>query len=362
MATLAANLVKNCLRIRSSDSVSIFFYPHTLELAEDIATECFRAGADAILVAYTDKFYESYMKMLPIENLKEPSVYCRALTDHSTAQFWIGALHDPSVFRRISPERMAATSEGETKSHYVPPAERKTRSLFVELGLVTRPRAKTYGFSYPAWERTIREASAVPAGKLRIDGRKLAGILETGDRVRIKANGGTDLEFSIRGRRAYVYDGVVDDEDIAAGALDAGIPAGNVNVSPIETSANGTIVFNVSQPWAGRLIRQMRWTFDDGKVTSFSGDANSLLLKKEWELSGGDRDRIGTFSIGLNPRAKYGFLSNGIVRGAVSIGIGGNDAEGGTNKPGFNHMQAVQNATVELDGKPLVRAGKLVAI
>jgi len=57
-----------------------------------------------------------------------------------------------------------------------------------------------------------------------------------------------------------------------------------------------------------------------------------------------------------------GFLSDPIVRGAVSIAIGGNEDEGGTNKPGFFHAQTLADATVELDGTPIVRKGKLVAL
>lgn len=360
MSKLAANLVNNCLRIGSSDNVSIFFYPHTTELAEDIATECFRVGADAALIAYTDRFYETYMKLLPVESLRRPSVYCRGLTELSTAQFWVGSAYDPAVYRRVPPEKLAAANEGETAAHYKPSRERKVRSLFLELGLVTRPRAKRYGFSFPTWARVVREASAVPADKLRADGKKVAAILGTADTIRITANGGTDLEFAVGGRPAFVHDGVVDDDDIAAGSLDASIPAGNVSISPIETSANGTVSFNVPQPWAGRLIRKLEWRFTDGKVTSFTGDANTLALRKEWEASSGDKDRIGSFSIGLNPKAKFGFLSNVLVRGAVSVAIGGNEYEGGTNKLGYYFGQSLRGATVEVDGKPVVRDGRLL--
>jgi len=63
----------------------------------------------------------------------------------------------------------------------------------------------------------------------------------------------------------------------------------------------------------------------------------------------------------VNPRAKFGFLQNDIVRGAVLIGAGGNQFSGGPNKSSFSHAQTVSRATVEVDGKPLVRGGKLVA-
>src|SRR3972149_3359087 len=167
MAKLAANLVRACLRIRPDDNVTIFFYPHTTALAEDIAEECFRIGADVNLSAYTDRFYESYMRILSADSLRKPSVFCRALSEVSTAEFWLGGGYDPAGVRRVPP-------------------------------------------------------------------------------------GETALEFSIRGRRPFVFDGVVDDEDIAAGALDAQIPAGNVAIAPLEDSANGVVAFDLPQAWAGR--------------------------------------------------------------------------------------------------------------
>ena len=77
-------------------------------------------------------------------------------------------------------------------------------------------------------------------------------------------------------------------------------------------------------------------------------------------MSTGDRDRIASFTIGTNPKASLGFLQNPIVRGAVSIGVGGNQFVGGPNKSAFGFESTVRAATVEADGKPIVRDGKLL--
>ncbi len=45
-----------------------------------------------------------------------------------------------------------------------------------------------------------------------------------------------------------------------------------------------------------------------------------------------DKDRIATLGIGLNPKAKYGFMMDNIVEGAVTIAIGDNESLGGKNK------------------------------
>ena len=360
MTKLAANLVRSCLRITPDDNVTIFYYPHMQTLTEDIAEECFKIGADVNLSAYTDRFYESYMRLLSVESLKQPSVFCRALTEVSTAEFWLAGLYDPSIFRKFSPEKSAAAEEGENAAHFPIARDRKVRTLSVSMAQVTRPRAKTYGFSFPRWQKMIAAASAVTAAKLSADGRRLASLLLTSEHVHITDGGGTDLEFSIRGRRPLVFDGVVDDEDIAAGALDAVIPAGTVAVAPLEDSANGVVSFDVPQAYSGRSIKKLRWEFSDGRITSWSGDKSSEVLQKAWENGAGAKDRIGGLSIGLNPRAELGFIQNPIVRGAVSILTGGNEDLGGANGFAFGYQQTLGAANLTLDGKPIVKAGKLL--
>lgn len=359
MSKLAENAVKNCLRIRPDDNVTVWCYPHTVPLAEELAIECFKVGADVLLNLYTDEYQAAYMTHLSVESLRKPSAFCRGLSELSTANFWVGALYDPSIFRRFSADKMAANDEAETEAHK-PMRERKVRSLSIGLALVTRPRAKTYGFNFPAWERMVRTASAVPSKVLTASGHRLSGILGTSDTLHIHDDRGTDLTVSIKGRRPNIYDGVVKDEDIAAGVLEATIPSGSVGVFPVETSAEGTVAFDVPQAWAGRTIRKLRWEFRNGRLTSFEGDAAALVLRKQYELATGDKDRIASVSIGLNPKAKLGFLQNNISRGAVSVGVGTNESGGGMNKSSFGFESTLSAATVEADGKTIVRDGKLL--
>jgi leucyl aminopeptidase (aminopeptidase T) len=171
------------------------------------------------------------------------------------------------------------------------------------------------------------------------------------------------------GRRVIVNDGIVDEKDIADGTLAALIPAGSVEVAVLEDSANGRVVLDVPTPraddlflpsrWTGRMIRKLSWTFEAGKVTSFQGDKNAEALRREWEESSGDKHKIATLSIGLNPKAKPGFLVNRIVRGSIGISIGGNARIGGANKSDFFYMGTIANPTLEADGTVIVHNGKL---
>ena len=121
------------------------------------------------------------------------------------------------------------------------------------------------------------------------------------------------------------------------------------------------VSFDVPHAWSGRTIRKLRWEFRSGRIVSWSGDKNAEVLHKAWEKGvGAEKDRIGSVSIGLNPKAELGFLQNPIVRGAVSIATGANDDLGGTTKMAFPHQQTLRAANLSLDGKPVVKAGKLL--
>ncbi len=357
--TLAQLAVEKCLRIKSDDAVTLFFNPYLTELAEDISIECFKKGADVILVLWTDRFHEGFLTHLSEESLRQPSVWCRELTRNSTAQFWLGGVYDPAVFRKIPPEKLAASRVGESTSHFPLAKERKVRSLGFGIGAVTKPRAKAYDFNFAQWQKMMNAATRVDPETIAEEGRDVVAKLQNADTVSVTAPNGTDLKFSVKDRRPRLNDGIVDEHDVEEGVLEASIPAGSVDIAVREDSSNGRVAFDVPMPWVGRSIRKLVWTFQNGKVTEFDGDRNARLLRKHWESSAGDKDRIASLSIGLNPKAKLGFTVNTLVQGAVSIGVGANEDIGGANKPGFSCVGTLGNATLKIDGTTVIESGKL---
>jgi leucyl aminopeptidase (aminopeptidase T) len=358
--SLAQVAVNKCLRIRPEDNVVVFFNPHFTKIAEDIAAECFRNGADVLLNAWTDRYHLAELTYLSEESLRRPSVWCRQLSLNATAEFFLGGVYDPSIFRKMSPEKLAANDEGESSSHEPYSTERKVRTLSIGLGLVTKPRAKTYRFNFKTWERMMMAASNVNPDEIAKKASKAVNKIGLAEKLKLISPAGTDLEFSVKNRRLRVNDGIVDEQDIADGALNASIPAGAVETTIVEDSGNGRVVLDVPAPWAGRTIGRVEWSFKDGKIVAFSGDKNALELRKEWEAASGDKDRISMLTIGLNPKAKFGYTINEVVEGAIGVGIGGNEDLGGKNRRGFYYLGSISKASLMLDGTPLVDKGRLV--
>ena len=358
--TLAQSVVNDCLKITGKDKVTINLYPHNIPLAEDIAVECFRKGADVLMSLYTDKYFTSYYELVPEESLKRPSEFCKSLTEKSTAEIVMGATYDPSILRTIDPKKLAADAIGETKAHLPLSRERKVRTLNIGLSLVTKPRAKTYGLDFARWSRMMSAATSVDYQKLAKTGRALRAKLQDARNFTITGPGDTNLSFEVSGRRWYLSDGVVDKEDVENEDLNDQLPAGTVFASPLEDSAEGRITFNAGSPMVGVMVKGLRLKFRGGKVVSFEGNASTASLKKRWETGTGDKDNIGYFGTGFNPKAQTGYTINNVAHGAVSVGIGGNEFVGGKNSPGFFALDTIVGATVKADGKTVVEKGKLV--
>ena len=357
--SLPSSIVSQCLRITKRDNVTIFHYPHSTPMAEDIAEECFKKGADVMLDLYTERYHLSYLKELPVEILRKPSPFCRALAEVSTVQIFLGGVYDPSILKKFPPEKEAATSEGETKAHFPISRQRKIRILSVNTSLVTEPRAKVYGFNFQKWKGMVERASAIDYDLLAKTGRKLQEGLAGAKAIRVTGRE-TDLTFEVSGRKWLVSDGVIDRKDVEEGNLQDEIPAGSITVCPIEDSAEGTVTYNSQLPFMGEKVGRLKLAFKDGRIKTLSGDPSIGRLKRIWNASSGDKDKIATFTIGFNPRASSGFVSNNIVAGAVTIGIGENRGIGGKNKSGFGFAHTLMRATVKADGKTVVSRGRLV--
>jgi len=355
---IARSVVKDCLCICEDDTVLITTWQHMIELANLIALECRKIGAHTITTLNTDTVFYGSMLQEPIESLKKSNKALLTLWDGITASIDVSGPEDPLKMRKVPPERWAAMSQGE-KPYWDKMLAKKKRSIYLLLGSVTPQRAQTYGFNFKRWQKSVMDATAVSYSALTRFGKKVKAKLEKAKEVQILSKG-AKLTFKLEGRPVYVYDGVVDEEDMKMSNYDAWLPAGSLWVAPIETTANGTIQFDLPIPQVGLMVQGLKWSFKSGKLTTFEAAKNVKPIKDWWEKAHGDKDRIGGLAFGINPNAKYGFLNNGIVQGAVSIGIGDNRLFGGKNNSDYSFEATLGKATVKLDKKTFIRRGKFV--
>ena len=362
LGTVAKRVVDDCLRIKKKDSLGVHVTEHMLPMAKEIVKAARRAGADTEIVVDSDDVWYEALFELPLEWLRAPSALAQAFRKASTANVYIEGPKDPDRMREIPAERWAANDKGATAT-YAPFENKPVPSIDLSISRVTEERARTYGFDYGEWYSSSMAAMAVDPKEIGKSAAPIARALARARKGRITAPGGTDFEFRFHGAAPEVSTGEVRPVKGRKSSYLATLPDGEVRVALRKGSGEGRIVSNVPIPQAGHLIRGLRWNFEGGRVAKAEAaehlEAFTMFLTGEKRRKGADQ--LGWLNVGLNPAAKYGFLQNSIVEGAITIGIGDNTTYGGTNESEFVFPITLKDASLEVDGKRLVAGGKLTA-
>ena len=354
---LARTVVRNALRVDSSDIVTITTWDHTIDVANAMVVECFRQGADAMMSLWTDEYYYGMLKELSEESLGVCSKICEMFTETETATINMFGPKNPEALKSLSNSKITSWFEAERRAHYPRNLERKIRNVTLPFALLTAERAKAYGFNLSSWKKSVDNALSQDLNKLKEKGHRYAEILNRAHTVRLTAPNGTDLTFELDRRPVHVDDGIIDTEDIERKSLDAQLPAGSILTTINEATGSGRVVFDRPLQSMGVTVEGIEWEFKDGKAKSMKAKKNAQVISKQFDAASGDKDRIGWLQIGLNPRAEYGYLMDNIVEGAVQIGMGDNEYVGGKNKSSFGMPGTLSKATLQIDGDTITKDG-----
>ncbi len=191
--------------------------------------------------------------------------------------------------------------------------------------------------------------------------RKIAEYLQGAKKIRVVTDYGTDIEFSVEGRRFDVDDGIYD----KPGSW-GNLPAGEVFIAPVEGTANGKIV--VLKGWYPRLEEDMILTVENGLVVKIEGGGKigdyfretlGLEPRVEDEVHRARRN-IAEFGIGTNPKAKRpdNVLEAEKILGTIHIAIGDNSHFGGRVEADLHEDFIIPKPTVYVDGKLFMDKGR----
>jgi leucyl aminopeptidase (aminopeptidase T) len=200
---------------------------------------------------------------------------------------------------------------------------------------------------------------------LAINQRRMATLTERVARrmnaahaVRIVNPDGTDLRFSIRGRRS-----VPDTGFIKPGRF-GNLPAGEAFVAPVEETGEGMLVARHGPEC--HFPRGIRFTIRRSRVVRVDGGGAigrtlAGLFRAHPEFS-----VIAEFGVGTNPGAttRTNILESEKILGTIHIAFGDNATFGGRNRAAFHQDFLVFQPTVTLTGRgayTLLERGRLRA-
>ena len=355
---LAKNVIRRTLHIQPKENVIVETWNHGLPIATEVVYQARAAGARPMLLFEDEETYWRSVNSLPESKLGQVGSHEWKAMSEADAYVFIPGPADITKIREAGKKYSAATAYND--DWYRRAKRNRLRGARLGLGYVTEPRAKSYGFDLEQWRKMVLEASSVDGQQIVRVGRKVTRALAKKGRLQITHPNGTRFSCDLVGKPAGIEDGIITKEDLDAGENMANIPAGEAFVVPDEKSGDGTIVFDRPIAWLGRWIRDVRIAFDGGRLTKFSASENEDLIRSEWEEAKGPKDLLGYLDVGLNPKARSGFLQDAIVAGSLYVAVGSNDeVPGGKNKTDFYLGASLTGATVTIDGRPIIRKGAL---
>ena len=203
----------------------------------------------------------------------------------------------------------------------------------------------------------IKRAINIDYDKLKKTNKKFADIIDKGKKVRIKTKLGTDISFSIKGRKAYGRDSGVYDKKGNFGNL----PEGEVFIAPIEITTNGTFIADASFAGIGKLKNPLKIFVKEGYAIGFKGE-KAKKLESLLDSVGKEARNIAEFGIGTNEKARItgNILEDEKVIGTCHIALGNNAGFGGKVNVQLHLDGIIKNPTIWVDNKKIMSNGNFL--
>lgn len=185
----------------------------------------------------------------------------------------------------------------------------------------------------------------------------LVELINQGEWVHLTTPEGTDIRFSIKGRHSHSLSGFATNPGEFSG-----LPDGEAACAPLEGTAEGVIVNPYSIEDLDVVKDPLKIEVKGGLVTKVEGGREAQELLKILEKSGESGRNIAEFAIGSNPACRIIGKSREDKKklGTAHIAIGDSKSLGGTVDC-YMHMDIMfLEPTITIDGKLIVKDGKLI--
>jgi leucyl aminopeptidase (aminopeptidase T) len=186
---------------------------------------------------------------------------------------------------------------------------------------------------------------------------KLAALLTRAGYVRITTPEGTDISFSIEGRKGYVLAGFATEP-----GQFSGLPDGEAAVAPVEGSGNGIIVNPYMVEKVGPVKEPFKIRVEEGEAAEVTGGTEAqklkeILMSREPEA----RNLPAEFAFGTNPKCLLIPKSREIKKklGTCHVAVGDNLSLGGVVDASLHLDIILLNPTVLVDDRAVLVEGEL---
>ena len=307
MSVAASLALKELFNISSNDKVLILNDIHSKTVAEAFRDACIKTGCDV-------KSFEINERSRPLK--EPPGELLKLLTGSSIVLNIIKAYSDEIPFR--------------------------IKWIFKVEEIKKIKMGHMPGITEDMMLRSVN----VDYNKMTATSDSLLATLQKVDKIHITTEEGTNLILGVKDRP---FTG-----EVGGGQREMiNLPCGEVYCAPLETEADGVVVFNASIGDIGLLKTPLKVYMEKGRITKFDSEDKNLI-NEITQLQNLDEDSmvIGELGIGVNPGAVItgNMLEDEKALGTAHIAFGNNEdfPGGGKNKSKIHRDYLFYRPTIEV--------------
>lgn len=281
---LARLIIEHSTRLEAGEAILIESFDLTGGLVLDLVEAAQRAGG-LPLVHLRD---QQVIRLL-VEKGNQAQFELQAdieLYQMKKAQAYVGlrGAANASELSGIDPDQMTLYTQ--TVASPVHMDQRVNHTRWVVLRYPTASMAQLAQMGTREFEDFFYRVCTLDYPRMEDATRPLVERMQKTDEVRLKGPG-TDLRFSIK------------DIGVVPCFGRRNLPDGECFTAPVRDSVNGTIAFNTPALYLGTSFRDIRFTFEGGRIVKAEGEPAGHL-KHLLDTDEGAR-HVGEFSLGFNP-------------------------------------------------------------
>lgn len=304
-----ATVARRCLAVAAGEDVLVIVDRETRSIGEALREECAGAGADAVLAVMDER---------ATHGTEPPPTIAAALTacDVFIAPTSRSLSHTAARKRATDAGARGATMPGVT-------------------------------------EDMLARVMAVDFDTMAARSKAVAALLEAGTRAHVTCPRGTDLRLSLDGRA-----GISDDGELSAKGAFGNLPCGEGFIAPM--LGEGTAVAS-SLASLGLSAEPARLTVADGRIVAAEGGLGPRFIELLLE-HGEPGTNLAELGVGTNDRARLtgNVLEDEKILGTVHVAFGASAGIGGTVSVPVHLDAVIVDASLEVDGRAVLEAGRYV--
>jgi leucyl aminopeptidase (aminopeptidase T) len=356
---VAKKVLDNALPIRGGQVAAFYAGYENLDIAYAFAAECEVRGIETLVQSRGDYINQTKLLEAPLGIFERVPKVPQALVD--VADWFVlltGANFDNSIFRKPElKERLLnvrKVSKWSTDALLQLCLKEKTHLVaFLDPNL---EQARALGKSYLEVREMFLDSLDIDYQALTKLGRKIINVMQKGGEIHLTCPKGSDLRLQADDRPWINDDGKPLPPKASVNQYIHNLPVGEVFVAPTEDSARG-VVYPKSFP--GGVYDGIRIEFKGKEPATVSAQKGFEFMKPRLEKATGNPYSIAEFAFGTNPCGNI-LLATEKAQGTCHVAIGQNTWLGGKNKCSIHWDFVVENPTVTIDDRPVLKNGKFI--